>query len=134
MPAAFDAFVVTPERMVWSGRATLVVARGTEGEVGVMNGHVPMLLQIAISPLFIDTEDEGRIAAAVDGGFLHVVTRDGETRVDVLAESALHREEIDVDAERRRGEDARRRLSENGDDEQAKADLARAESRLGLRT
>ena len=88
MPAAFDTFLVTPERMLWSGRATMVVARGTEGELGIMNGHVPMLLQLATSPLFIDTEGGERIAVAVDGGFLHVVTREGETRVDILAESA----------------------------------------------
>jgi F-type H+-transporting ATPase subunit epsilon len=133
VPASFDAFVVTPERMVWSGRATLVVARGTEGEVGVMNGHVPMLLQLAVSPLFIDTEEGERIAAAVDGGFLHVITRDGETRVDVLAESAELRDEIDVDRERRRKDEAERRAADQ-DGAEALAEIAKATLRLGLRT
>jgi F-type H+-transporting ATPase subunit epsilon len=132
VPAAFEAFVVTPERMVWSGRATMVIARGTEGEVGVLNGHVPMLLQLAVSPLFIDTEGGERIAAAVDGGFLHVITRDGETRVDVLAESAELRDEIDVDRERRRKEAAERRAAEQ-DGAEALAEIAKANVRLGLR-
>jgi F-type H+-transporting ATPase subunit epsilon len=133
VPAPFDAFVVTPERMVWSGRATLIVARGTEGEVGVMNGHVPMLLQIAISALFIDTEAGDRLAIAVDGGFLHVITRDGETRVDVLAESAELRDEIDVDRERRRKEAAERRASDH-DGAEALGEIAKANVRLGLRS
>ena len=134
MPAAFDAFLVTPERMLWSGRATMVVARGTEGELGIMNGHVPMLLQLATSPLFIDTEGGERIAVAVDGGFLHVVTREGETRVDILAESAELREEIDLDRAVRRRDEARQALAGNAEDEDAKAELAKASLRVDLRS
>jgi F-type H+-transporting ATPase subunit epsilon len=134
VPAAFDTFLVTPERMLWSGRATMVVARGTEGELGIMNGHVPMLLQLATSPLFIDTEGGERISVAVDGGFLHVVTREGETRVDILAESAELREEIDLDRAVRRRDEARQALAGNAEDEDAKAELAKASLRVDLRS
>jgi F-type H+-transporting ATPase subunit epsilon len=124
----FDVFLVTPEREVWSGRASIVVARGSEGEVGIQAGHAPMLIQLAIGPLFIQTEQE-RLAAAVDGGFLHVVTTGGETRVDVLAEHAELREEIDVERARTQREDAERRP---GDDESVKAELAKARTRMDL--
>jgi F-type H+-transporting ATPase subunit epsilon len=124
----FDVFLVTPEREVWSGRASIVVARGSEGEVGIQAGHAPMLIQLAIGPLFIQTEQE-RLAAAVDGGFLHVVTTGGETRVDVLAEHAELREEIDVERARTQREHAERRP---GDDESVKAELAKARTRLDL--
>ena len=40
MATPFDVFIVTPERELWSGRATIVVARGTEGEVGILAGVV----------------------------------------------------------------------------------------------
>jgi len=48
-----DVYLVTPEREVWSGQATIVIARGTEGEVGIQIGHAPMLIELAIGPLFI---------------------------------------------------------------------------------
>jgi F-type H+-transporting ATPase subunit epsilon len=130
--SVFEAFLVTPEREVWSGRATMVVARGTEGEVGILSGHAPMLIQIGISALFIHTEAGERIAAAVDGGFLHVVTNDGETRVDILAEYADLEQEIDVDRERGRAQEAERRVRER-DDTEALTELAKATVRLDLR-
>jgi F-type H+-transporting ATPase subunit epsilon len=128
--ALFDVFLVTPERELWSGQASIVIARGSEGEVGIQAGHAPMLIQLAIGPLFIQTEGE-RLAAAVDGGFLHVVTNEGETRVDVLAEHAELQSEIDMDRARRQKEDAERRIAER-EDGVAQAELAKATTRLSL--
>ena len=131
MATPFETFLVTPEREVWSGQATIVIARGSDGELGIMNGHAPMLIQLAIGPLFIDPVEGERIAAAVDGGFLHVVTGEGETRVDILAEHAELRDEIDVERARRLREDAERRIAADHDAE-ALADLAKAVTRLDL--
>ena len=132
MATPFDVFLVTPEREVWSGQATIVIARGSEGEVGIQNGHVPMLIQLGIGPLFIQPLDADRLAAAVDGGFLHVITSEGETRVDVLAEHAELASEIDVERARRQKDDAERRIAADHDAE-ALADLAKAIVRLDLR-
>src|SRR5919201_1923001 len=110
MATPFELYLVTPEREVWSGPVTIVVARGTEGEVGILAGHVPMLLELAIGPLFFTTEDGERIAAAIHGGFLHVVTYEGETRVDILAEAAELSTEIDLDRARQQQADAERLL------------------------
>lgn len=132
MANLFDVSLVSPEREVWSGRASIVIARGTEGEVGIQAGHAPMLIQLDIGPLFIQTEGE-RIAAAVDGGFLHVVTHEGETRVDVLAEHAELANEIDLDRARREAADAERHLQAH-DDGVAVAQLAKANTRISLRT
>ena len=131
MATPFETFLVTPEREVWSGQATIVIARGSEGELGIMNGHAPMLIQLGIGPLFIEPVEGERIAAAVDGGFLHVVTNEGETRVDVLAEHAELRDEIDVERARRQREDAERRIAADHD-AGALADLAKAVTRLDL--
>jgi F-type H+-transporting ATPase subunit epsilon len=127
----FEAFLVTPEREVWAGEATMVVARGSEGEVGILAGHTPMLIQLAIGPLFIDPVDGDRIAAAIDGGFLHVVTSQGETRVDVLAEFAELKDEIDLERARREREEAERRI-QDPEDTEAAADLAKAVTRIDL--
>jgi F-type H+-transporting ATPase subunit epsilon len=128
----FEVFLVTPERELWSGRATFVLARGAEGDVGILAGHAPLLIQLGIAPLFVEPVEGERVAAAVDGGFLHVVTSDGETRVDILAEHAELRHEIDVDRARRLKEDAERRIAAD-QDAGATADLAKALTRLSLR-
>jgi F-type H+-transporting ATPase subunit epsilon len=132
MATPFDIFMVTPEREVWSGRATMVVARGTEGEVGILAGHAPMLIELSISPLFITTEDGERIAAAVDGGFLHAVSDGTDTRVDILAEHAELESEIDLEKARQQQAEAERLLQER-DNGAALAMLAKAQMRISLR-
>ncbi|HYT77968.1 MAG TPA: ATP synthase F1 subunit epsilon [Actinomycetota bacterium] len=131
MASPFQVFVVTPEREVWSGQATMVIARGSEGEVGVLAGHAPMLIQLAIGPLFVDPVEGERLAAAIDGGFLHVVTNEGETRVDVLAERAELKDEIDLDMARRQKEEAERKI-QNHEDAEAITELAKAVTRIDL--
>src|SRR5205809_5411753 len=131
MATPFETFLVTPERELWSGQATIVIARGSEGELGIMNGHAPMLIQLAIGPLFIEPVEGERIAAAVDGGFLHVVTNEGETRVDVLAEHAELKDEIDLDKARRQKDEAERKI-QNHEDAGALSELAKAVTRIDL--
>jgi F-type H+-transporting ATPase subunit epsilon len=130
--AKVEVHLVTPEREVWTGDARMVVARGTEGEVGILGGHAPMLIQLAIGPLFIHPLEGEQVAAAVDGGFLHVVSSGDESRVDVLAEQAELEAEIDLDRARAEAADAERRLAANQDGV-ALADLARATTRINLR-
>lgn len=132
MARGFEVFLVTPEREAWSGEATLVVARGTEGEIGIMAGHAPTLIQLGIGPLFVQPVEGGRIAAAIDGGFLHVTSSGDYTRVDVLAERADLGTEIDVERARRELADAEARVRASGDDAEAAADLAKATTRLNL--
>jgi F-type H+-transporting ATPase subunit epsilon len=126
---ALEVHVVTPEREVWTGQATEVVAHGVDGDVGILTGHAPLLAQLAIGPLQIQEEDGTWLKAVVDGGFLHVSSEEGATRVDVLATNAQLEAEIDVEAVRRRLEALR---SAADDDEHTKTEIARAEARLAL--
>ena len=132
MASAFEVFLVTPEREVWSGQATILIARGSEGEIGIQNGHAPLLIHLGIGPLFIQPAEGERLAAAVDGGFLHVMTAQDETRVDILAEHAELDSEIDLDEARRQQAEAERRLQER-DNGAALAMLAKAQMRISLR-
>jgi F-type H+-transporting ATPase subunit epsilon len=127
---ALDVHVVTPEREVWVGPATEVVAHGVDGDVGILTGHAPLLVQLAIGPLQIQEEDGSWLKAVVDGGFLHVSTEEGTTRVDVLATNAQLEAEIDVDVVKRRLEELRSAAAE--DDEHAKTEIERAEARIAL--
>jgi F-type H+-transporting ATPase subunit epsilon len=124
-----EVHVVTPEREVWTGPATEVIAHGVDGDVGILTGHAPLLVQLAIGPLQIQQEDGAWLRAVVDGGFLHVSTEEGATRVDVLATNAQLEAEIDVDVVRRRLEELR---SADADDDHAKQEAARAEARISL--
>jgi F-type H+-transporting ATPase subunit epsilon len=126
-----DVSLVTPERVVWSGEARLVVARGVEGDVGVLVNHAPLLIRLAIGPLRILREGEEEVSAVVDGGFMHVTSAGGATRVDVLAPTASLRSEIDPEIERRRADEMERRLAE-GPDAEAQAELSRATARIEL--
>jgi F-type H+-transporting ATPase subunit epsilon len=85
---SLEVRVVTPEREVWSGQALMVVARGVDGEVGILPGHAPLLVRLAIGALRIQETDGTWQTAVEDGGFLHVTSEDGWTRVDVLTEDA----------------------------------------------
>lgn len=77
--------LVAVEQKVWSGQAEMVIARTTEGELGVLPGHAPVLGQLAEPGEVRITESSGQVLAwEVSGGFLSV-TSDGVT---VLAESA----------------------------------------------
>ncbi len=123
--------IVTPEREVWHGEASVVVARGVEGEVGILPGHAPMLIRLAIGHLRVRREGTEDLRAAVDGGFLHVSSEGGRTRVDVLASQALLASEVDLGREMARKEELERRLAER-DDAEARAELAKALARISL--
>jgi F-type H+-transporting ATPase subunit epsilon len=130
---SLEVHVVTPEREVWTGSAEMLVARGIEGELGIMGGHEPMLVQLAIGPLRIHREGGELLAAVVDGGFLHVGTHEGITRADVLASQAVLAAEIDVDATRQRLAEleAQGELEET-ELEAVKREMQKAQARLKL--
>ena len=84
--------LVAADRTVWSGEASMVIARTVEGDVGVLRGHAPMLSLLTEATVEITTPDGG-VVAVVDGGFLSVA---GD-RVSILSEHALLAEEIKID-------------------------------------
>jgi F-type H+-transporting ATPase subunit epsilon len=86
--AKLSVHVVSPERDVFSGDADMVVARGTDGMVGIMPGHAPMLIELAEAPVRLFDGMTERESIQVNGGFLHVTPGEETTRVDILAESA----------------------------------------------
>ncbi len=75
--------LVSVEEKVWSGEADMLVARTTEGELGVLPGHAPLLGQLAEPGQVRIKRAGGDIAYDVSGGFLSVT----ESGVTVLAES-----------------------------------------------
>jgi F-type H+-transporting ATPase subunit epsilon len=125
--AGLDVHLVTPEREVWTGEASFVVARAVDGDIGVLPGHTPMLAELAVGPVYIDTE-AGRTSAVVDGGFLHVAHDDDTTRVDILAEYAVLGDELggeDLSDLERRAEE----LRGEGEFDEARTEEAKVRAR-----
>ena len=118
--------VVSPERVLYSGEATMVVTRTLDGgEIAFQAGHVPFLgaLDDNHTRVFLPSGEVHDIA--VHGGFVEV----GENKVSILSDAAELSDEIDVDRAHRAKQRAEDRLRDEHDAE-AIAALSRAHARL----
>lgn len=84
--------LVAADREVWSGEARLVVAKTTEGEIGIMVGHEPVLALLQPGMVAIRAAEGEDLVAAVSGGYISV----SENTVQVLAESVVLAGEVNV--------------------------------------
>lgn len=128
MPLQVD--VVSAERRLFQGEAAELYARSTEGEIGILPGHEPILLQLAPSSTLRVKSDDGstRAFALHRRGYLEC--RDDE--VTVLADVAESMEDIDVARAERALERARQHQADPNYAGDAAAELRRAELRLRL--
>lgn len=121
--------IVTPERVVLEDDADIVIARGAEGDLGILHGHEPLITPLETGELMYRADGQEHLLA-VSGGFLEV----RPDRVVVLADVAERSDEID----RERAEEARRNAEETlaahrGTEAEAQAAAALARSLLRLR-
>ncbi|MDO5098443.1 MAG: F0F1 ATP synthase subunit epsilon [Corynebacterium sp.] len=85
--------LVSVERMLWSGKATIVTAQTTEGEIGVLPGHEPLLGKLVENGVVTIRPTEGdKLVAAVQGGYLSV----DKEKVTILADYAIWADEVDA--------------------------------------
>ena len=117
--------LVAADRLVWSGRARSVTARTTEGDVGILPHHAPLLAVMVHGVVDVTTEDGESWVAAVDSGFLSVANN----LISILSEHAQMSHDIDLekaraDLERCRAEGA------SDDDAAVQAQEAWAQARV----
>ncbi|MCH7901009.1 MAG: F0F1 ATP synthase subunit epsilon [Acidobacteria bacterium] len=105
MAKTFQVDVVSPEATVWSGRATIVIARTPEGELGIMADHEPLMATCATGPIEIEAESGERTTIGVHGGFLQVLDNQ-VTLITDRAEVAESHAEAKETAQRLAAEDA----------------------------
>lgn len=94
--------IVTQERLVYSEDVDMVIAPGTEGEMGILPHHAPLLTALNTGELRVKRGGLEE-SFAIGGGFMEV----RPDKVTVLADSAEHTLEIDIaraEAARRRAE------------------------------
>ena len=95
--------VVSVEESLFEGEADFIVATGSDGELGILPNHAPLLTTLRPGPMLIRNRSE-ETELFVGGGFLEVL----QDRVTVLADVAERAEEISEEA----AEEARRRAQE----------------------
>ncbi|WP_332664333.1 F0F1 ATP synthase subunit epsilon [Aeromicrobium sp.] len=117
--------LVAADRLVWSGEASMIIARTSEGDVGILPNHAPMLSLMVDGVVDVTTSSNETWIAAVDAGFLSVA----DNRVSILAEHALMSHDIDL--EKAKADLERAHKAREDDGEQAAAlQAAWAEARI----
>ena len=122
-----DVELVSPERILYSGEADMVVCRTLDGEVAFMADHAPFLGVLAIGEVRIYSGGNVEERAAVHGGFVEV----SENRVTLLSDVAELASQIDLQRARQAAERAERHQAELEEAEREAA-LRRAHVRIAV--
>jgi F-type H+-transporting ATPase subunit epsilon len=127
LPTKIRLEIVTPERLLLSEEVDDVTLPGSEGYLGILPGHLPLLTMLGVGILSYRQGGQ-KYHFAVSGGFAEVL---GD-RVIVLAETVERPQEIDIERARVAKQKAEKRLmsKEQIDVEAAMADLLRATTRI----
>ena len=115
--------LVVPDRELWSGEARIVIAKTTEGDIGVLSGHSPVFGILTEGSVVEILTEDAEVWAAVSGGFLSVA----DDRVSILAAQAQLGGEIDLEETRRELSSAEAEAAPGGEES---ADAKYAKARL----
>lgn len=121
--------IVSLEAKIFSGRVTLVVVTGEEGELGIMPGHTQLLTSIKPGQVMITTQDGTQDVYYISGGMLEVQPHE----VTVLADTVIHAEDLDEAAALKAEQQAKESLQNNRSDvnfTNVLAQLAQATAKL----
>ena len=126
MAATMQVELVSPEKVLFSGKATMVITRTLGGgDIAFMPGHAPFLAAVTECHTKIHLAEGGVLDVAVHGGFVEV----SNNKVSILSDVAELAEQIDVERARRAKTAAEAALAHEHDAE-AEAGLRRAHARL----
>ena len=114
--------IVSAEAQIFSGEATLVVATGEVGELGIAPKHAPLITRLKPGKVVVTTPSGEHLDFAISGGMLEVQP----TVVTVLADTAVRADEIDEAAVRAAKEEAERVVAGRGE----AMEVAEAQKRL----
>ena len=128
----FRFMIVTPDRILFDGEVQEVIARTTEGDVGILAGHIRYAAVLKTGSLTVKLENSDYRYAAVAGGVLKV----SDKRTTVISTAAEWAEEIDPDWAERSRQDALAKIAAAKDEpdrlERANLKLQRALNRLSV--
>jgi F-type H+-transporting ATPase subunit epsilon len=110
MAKTMTVALVTADRELWSGEATVVNARTQDGEIGIMADHTPIMSVLGPGQVDVRTVDDGHWVAAVDGGFISVA----DNQVRLLCEHAEISFESNYDEAKRLLDERKAQLEASG--------------------
>lgn len=123
---SFHVEIVTPQRMVFSGRATLVALPGILAPFQVLVNHAPIVTQLEIGTIRIEREGADDLLYATSGGFVE----HNHNRMTVVAETIETIDQIDPNRAERARERALERIQQSRVGHDGRIDLIRAEAAL----
>jgi F-type H+-transporting ATPase subunit epsilon len=122
MASTIRCDIVSAEQEIYHGEATLVVATGELGELGIAPKHAPLITRLKPGKVVITTPSGEQLDFAISGGILEVQPQ----VVTVLADTAIRAQDIDEAAVKAAKEEAERVLANRGETQ----DLAEAQRKL----
>jgi F-type H+-transporting ATPase subunit epsilon len=123
--------IVTPEKIFYEDEVTSLIAPGSEGYLGVLTDHAPLITGLVPGKLTVKDESNQEVHLAVSGGFMEVF----KNQVTILADSIEFVKDIDVERAKKALERAEQRLKSKEkevDIPRAIAAMKRAENRIYL--
>ena len=108
--------IVTPEAIVYEDTVDSVVLPTTSGEINLLPGHIPLVTEIQAGEIIVSKSGESGQSLAISKGFAQCV---GD-KISVLAENAIHIDEIDesaVEEAQNRAEDSLATMEKMSDEE-----------------
>ncbi|WP_140909418.1 F0F1 ATP synthase subunit epsilon [Cognatiluteimonas lumbrici] len=114
--------IVSAEAEIYTGEATMVVATGEMGELGIAPRHAPLITRLKPGKVVVTTAAGEQLDFAISGGILEVQPQ----VVTVLADTAIRAEDIDEASVRAAKEEAERILAHRGE----QMEVAEAQQRL----
>ena len=122
MASTIRCDIVSAEAEIFHGEATLVVATGEQGELGIAPKHAPLITRLKPGKVVVTTPEGELLDFAISGGILEVQP----TVVTVLADTAVRAQDIDEAAVRAAKEEAERIIAHRGE----AMEIAEAQQRL----
>ncbi|AJC46055.1 MULTISPECIES: F0F1 ATP synthase subunit epsilon [Xanthomonas] len=114
--------IVSAEHEIYHGDATLVVATGELGELGIAPKHAPLITRLKPGKVVVTTASGEQLDFAISGGILEVQPQ----VVTILADTAIRAQDIDEASVRKAKEEAERLLANRGEG----MDVAEAQAKL----
>jgi F-type H+-transporting ATPase subunit epsilon len=122
MASTIRCDIVSAEAEIFRGEATMVVATGELGELGIAPKHAPLITRLKPGKVVVTTPAGEQLDFAISGGILEVQP----TVVTVLADTAVRAQDIDEAAVRAAKDEAERILAHRGE----AMEIAEAQKRL----
>ncbi len=120
--ATFRCDIVSAEEEIFHGEATMLVATGEMGELGIAPRHAPLITRLKPGKVVVTLPNGEQLDFAVSGGLLEVQPQ----VVTVLADTAIRAEDIDEAAVLAAKAEAERMLANRGE----QMDVAEAQAKL----